>query len=330
MLSLVLPTYNEAKNIESTLTEITAAIGTLPHEIIVADDDSPDGTWRIAESLRPRFKNLKVIRRTVNRGLSPAVVDGFRVASGDVLMVMDADGQHDPRLIPTLYEKVRSGKTIVVASRYVPGGSVGDWVSGRRVLSTVATSLAGWLSAVPVRDPLSGFFAVDRAAYRLIERSVHPVGFKILLEILAKLPRGSTGAEVPLHFRARAGGESKLSTRVQWQFLCQVARLTCVRVTRSLSLSLFLIVCALAAVILLPRIITLLPIYRDPALRANVNATIRAAAEREGMLLSGFSIREIASDHVDVRYRNYRRGDDAVTCMRFPFDHSITLPCGAL
>ena len=162
MLSLVLPTYNEAENIPELLPQIKKVLKKVPHEIIVVDDNSPDETWRVAQELAHNTDNVHVIRRIDRRGLSSAVIDGFLAAKGDVLMVMDADGQHDMEKLPELYEAAQKNNGIAIGSRYVKGGSIGEWDEQRYFMSRMATGLAKKLCKVQVQDPMSGFFAVTR------------------------------------------------------------------------------------------------------------------------------------------------------------------------
>jgi dolichol-phosphate mannosyltransferase len=219
MLSLILPTYNEKENLPQILRKLSAVLTGIRHEIIVVDDDSPDETWRVAQQLAGQSDALRVIRRVGRRGLSSAVIEGFLAARGTVLAVADADGQHDLSLIPALYEKVTGGAALAVGSRYAQGGSVGAWDERRHMMSRIATNLAMRLCKVRVSDPMSGFFAIDRTAFEEILPRLNPMGFKILLDLLVHAPAGMRAVEVPFTFGARAHGESKLSRRVQIEFL---------------------------------------------------------------------------------------------------------------
>jgi dolichol-phosphate mannosyltransferase len=219
MLSLVLPTYNEADNLPELIPALETLLAGLPYEIIVVDDDSPDGTWRVALDLARQRDRVRVIRRVGRRGLSSAVVEGFLAAKGDVLAVADADGQHDLALLPKLYEAVLGGANVAVGSRYAEGGSVGDWDERRHLLSRIATGLAIRLCKVAVQDPMSGFFALDRATFEKALPRLNPKGFKILLDLLVHAPDGTRARELPFRFGARTRGESKLSRRVQIEFL---------------------------------------------------------------------------------------------------------------
>jgi dolichol-phosphate mannosyltransferase len=218
-LSVILPTYNEAKNLPVLLPKIVEFLRDVRHEVIVVDDDSPDGTWRVGEELGDRFEEVRVVRRVGRRGLASAVIEGFLAAKGAVFVAADADGQHDFRLLTELLAAVEGGAGLAIASRYVPGGSVGAWDERRHALSRMATRLAQRLCRVPVADPMSGFFAVSRPTFAAALSGLNPVGFKILLDLLVHLPPGTTVREIPLQFGNRLHGETKLSRLVQLEFL---------------------------------------------------------------------------------------------------------------
>lgn len=219
MLSLILPTYNEAENLPELLPKIEAALKNIPHEVIIVDDDSPDRTWQIAQRLASQEDDLHVVRRMGRRGLSSAVVEGFLSAKGDILVVADADGQHDLALLPALHDAVTKGANVAIGSRYTEGGSVGGFDERRYTLSRIATRLAQMLCRVEVADPMSGFFAIDRATFEAALSELNPKGFKILLDLLVHLPPGSKAKEIPFTFGKRLHGESKLSRRVQIEFI---------------------------------------------------------------------------------------------------------------
>ena len=218
-ISVILPTYNEAQNLPTVVAEIEGALEGHELEILVVDDDSPDRTWERARELGREREHLRVIRRVGRRGLSSAVIEGFLAARGEVLAVMDADGQHDAHLLPQLLEAVTGGADIAIGSRYIEGGSVGAWDERRHLLSSVATRLSQRLCRVEVQDPMSGFFAIESQAFAEVLPRLNPMGFKILLDILVHLPRGSRATELPFRFGNRLHGESKLTPRVQIQFL---------------------------------------------------------------------------------------------------------------
>lgn len=229
-LTVVVPTYCEAANLPDLVAQIHAATTTagIETEILVVDDNSPDDTISVCEELATRFP-LRLITRTHERGLSSAVVAGMREATGDVLMCMDADLSHPPTAVPELYRAVAAGSDdqqpdcdFVVGSRYVPGGKTDDdWGALRLLNSLIATWLARPLS--DVRDPMAGFFALRRETF---EQAVEldPVGWKIGLELIVKCGCRHV-RELPIHFRDRQHGESKLNLREQWNYLRHLRRL---------------------------------------------------------------------------------------------------------
>ncbi|HOW42767.1 MAG TPA: glycosyltransferase family 2 protein [Candidatus Omnitrophota bacterium] len=221
LISIIVPTYNEAQNINELLNRVHAALNGIEHEIIVVDDDSPDKTWEIAENRSKADSWVRVIRRK-DRGLSKAVVAGFNEAKGELLGVIDADLQHDERILPEMIKKIEVAP-IVVGSRYVEGGGVGDWKLDRKIKSWLATKVAALILNVSVNDPMAGFFIVKKDVYQRVKEKVNPQGFKILLEILYHA--NVAVAEVPYQFRTRLAGESKLSSKVVIEYFKQVIRL---------------------------------------------------------------------------------------------------------
>jgi dolichol-phosphate mannosyltransferase len=218
-LSVVLPTYNEAENLPEIIPRLEQSLRGLVYEIIVVDDDSEDRTWEVARRLAVTCPQIIVIRRVGRRGLASAVLEGFLAARGDVLAVADADGQHDFAVLPEFYAAVRAGANIVVASRYVAGGSLEALDPRRQTLSRVATRLARGLGRVPVEDPLSGLFAIDRPTFEASLPRLNPRGFKILLDILLHMPPGTSVREFPFVVGRRLHGDSKLARHVQLEFL---------------------------------------------------------------------------------------------------------------
>ena len=210
-LSIIVPTYNEAQNIPELFKRIEDSLRGIPHEIVVVDDDSPDGTASLARALGG--EKVKVYKRDRRMGLTSAVLDGVKLAESDLIAVMDADLQHPPELLPKMLEKIEEGHDIVIASRYVEGGGVRGWSPIRRLISRGAVALAHLLlpKTRSVRDPVSGFFLVKGAIMRDL-KVANPSGFKVLLEVLAKASYGSV-AEVPYVFEARRRGKSKLNLK---------------------------------------------------------------------------------------------------------------------
>ncbi len=224
-VSVIIPTYNERDNLDELFQRISHALKKEGYEfeIIVVDDDSPDGTWQYAMELAEKYP-VKVIRRTDEKGLSSAVIRGFKEAGGDVFVVMDADLQHPPEKIPELVKAIEEGADIAIASRYIPGGGVENWYWYRKLISKGAI-MVGRLALPKIRDikdPVSGFFALKREVVEGVE--LNPIGFKILMEILIK-GRYQKVVEVPFKFGLRKAGESKLGGKTIISYLKHVYRL---------------------------------------------------------------------------------------------------------
>ncbi len=217
---MVVPTYNERDTLPELVERLHRALGG-GYELVVVDDSSPDGTAEVAEELAARYP-VRVVRRPGKLGLGSAVLDGARAAAGPVVVVMDADLSHPPEAVPELARALRAGADVAVGSRYVPGGGVRGWPVRRRVMSRVAVLLARVWLGERVRDPVSGFFAVRREA--LLDRSLQGLGYKILLEVLAR-HRGCRVAEVPYVFADRRAGRSKLGAHEVWNYLRLLWRL---------------------------------------------------------------------------------------------------------
>ena len=223
-VSIVIPTYREVSNIAAITKRTNLALqsSNISHEILFVDDDSQDGSLELCKELAADYP-VRIIVRTENRGLSPAVIEGIENAIGDYIVVMDADLSHPPEKIPEMISLLESGEAdFVVGSRYVEGGSLGDeWGFFRRFNSRVATWMA--LPLVKISDPMSGFFSfrrVDIPPHQLLS----PIGYKIGLELLIKggfvRPR-----EVPIHFVDRLEGESKMTLAEQVKYLRHLRRL---------------------------------------------------------------------------------------------------------
>lgn len=209
--SIILPTYNERENLPKLL-EALRGLQLPDWEAIVVDDASPDGTGQLADELARTFP-VRVIHRSGKLGLSSAVVDGLRAGQGQSLVVMDADLSHDPVIIPQLLRHLEQGRELAVGSRFVTGGGMEGWPARRQFMSRVATLLAQALFRVPVRDPMSGYFAVRREFFERVAPKLHPRGYKILLELIVR-GRPASFAEVGFIFRDRLYGKSKVTTTV--------------------------------------------------------------------------------------------------------------------
>lgn len=221
-LSIVIPTYNESKNIGPLAERLQAVLsGHFEYEVIIVDDNSPDDTAGVVNALSPDLC-FSVIKRVTERGLSSAVLAGIAKAQYPYVQVMDADLSHPPEAIPALYEAAeREQADIVVGSRYVKGGSTDDaWTFFRRLNSWGATVLA--LPLVNIKDPMAGFFLFRKS---ILEGSrLDPIGYKILLEIIVKSGTKKV-SEVPIHFSQRLYGKSKLSLKEQLNYFRHVLKL---------------------------------------------------------------------------------------------------------
>ncbi len=226
--SIVIPTYNESGGIErliATLTEVFQANG-LDGELVVVDDNSPDGTGAIVDSLTGRYP-VRCLHRPGKLGLSSGVIDGWRFArpESEALGAIDADFSHDPKIVPAMVAALASGKYgLAVGSRYVKGGGITNWPLKRKITSIVACMLAWPLT--PIRDITSGFILVKRTALEGVE--LDPIGFKIGLEVAAKAKYGKA-LEVPYVFTDRVVGESKLNGKEITNYLRQLRRIYATR-----------------------------------------------------------------------------------------------------
>ena len=247
VLSLVVPTYDEAANIEPLLRSLHGVLTerNVGFEILVVDDDSPDRTWEIAGRLVSELPGLRVIRRTGASGLATAVTCGWAHARGAILGVIDGDGQHPPAVVADLLDAMADRTDVAVASRHVPGGGVSNWSALRRLLSRGAQALG--LLLLPgtvgrVTDPMSGYFLVQRDV--IAGTDLDPVGYKILLEVLARCDIRRV-AERPYVFLERERGESKVSAGHYVGYLRHLMRLR-LHPLRSRALVRYLAVTALA------------------------------------------------------------------------------------
>lgn len=226
--SLIIPTYNEGQNVSKIVSQLTKLLdASLPgdYELILVDDNSPDETWKIAQSLTASYPQLQVMRRIEERGLSTAVIRGWQAARGEILGVIDADLQHPPEILLKLLAEIHRGADLAVASRHVEGGGVSDWSVIRRFLSRGAQTLG--LLILPgvigrVTDPMSGYFMVRRSC--LEGKTLSPVGYKILIETLGRGDVRWIG-EVGYVFQERQEGESKVTSKQYVEYLQHLVRL---------------------------------------------------------------------------------------------------------
>ncbi len=215
MISVILPTYNEVDNINIIIPKIAKIfeISKINGEIIIVDDNSPDGTASVAEKYSVDFP-VKVFVRTADRGLSKSVLKGFELAKGEICIVMDADLSHPVEKIPDMIRPIMSNECdATIGSRNIQGGGSTEWPLSRRIISKAAGLMAKGL--IGLTDPTSGFMAVRKSI--LDNVNIDPMGWKIVLEIAVKAnPRIK---EIPIVFSQRQKGKSKLGFTAQYEYI---------------------------------------------------------------------------------------------------------------
>lgn len=211
-LTVVVPTYNEYGNVTELLERITASLKGVDFDVVFVDDGSPDGTAGLLERLGKNHGNVTVHRRPRKIGLASAVLEGIILAKADAIAVIDADLQHPPELLPQMYQKLKEGYDIVIASRYHRRGGIEDWSLWRKMVSKGANILAHIVlpRTRKIRDPMSGYFLFKMEVLNGIR--LNPTGFKILLEVLSE-GEYNAAIEVPYIFKPRQKGGSKLGFR---------------------------------------------------------------------------------------------------------------------
>lgn len=220
VLSVVVPTFNECDNVAEIVAHLDAALAGIEWEVVFVDDDSTDGTPAALRALARRDARVRYLHRIGRRGLASAVVEGIQSTGAPYVAVIDADLQHDERLLPRMLSELQASQTdLIVGSRYLEEGGVADWASRRQTISRIATRLAQALMRANLTDPMSGFFMVKRDAFDQAVRRLSSIGYKILLDILMSARPPLTVAEVPYVFRNRVHGESKLDSAVTWEYL---------------------------------------------------------------------------------------------------------------
>jgi dolichol-phosphate mannosyltransferase len=221
-LAIVVPTYNERDRLKDLVERIFAsyAADRIDGEIVIVDDNSPDGTGALADELASRYR-VTVLHRAGKMGLGTAVVEGFAAASAPVVGVIDADLSHPPDLLPRMLAVMQSTSAdVVIGSRYIPGGGTRGWGFGRLLMSRFACLLAR--SVTPIRDATSGFFLMRRTLARDVRISAG--GFKICLELLVR-GRPASVVEIPYVFVGRTAGESKMNLKEALGYLKQLVEL---------------------------------------------------------------------------------------------------------
>jgi len=219
-LAVVIPTLNERDNVPLIVERLNRVLAGIAWEVIFVDDDSPDGTADAVRAIAGRQPNIRCIQRLGRRGLSSACIEGMLASAAAYLAVMDGDLQHDEALLPRMLEKIKADRLdVVIASRHIGDGGLGDMEQSRVAISGFATRLSRMVVKADLSDPMSGFFMIERSAFTGAMRRLSGQGFKILLDLFASTPRPFAFAELPLRFRERLHGESKLDTLVAWEYL---------------------------------------------------------------------------------------------------------------
>ena len=223
-LTVVIPTLNERDNIEPLVELLDGVLDTVSWEVIFVVDDSPDGTAERIREIGRRDRRVRCLQRIGRRGLTTACIEGALATSAPYIAIMDADMQHDETLLPRMLAILKSEPVdLVVGSRHVAGGGIGGWDAGRAKMSAVAARLSRIICKAEIADPMSGFFMLRREVLDGALRRLSGQGFKILLDILASSPRPLRVSELPYEFRERQHGESKLDTRIAWEYMMLIA-----------------------------------------------------------------------------------------------------------
>jgi dolichol-phosphate mannosyltransferase len=220
LLSVVIPTFNEAKNVRELVSRLDATLKGIAWEAIFVDDNSPDGTAAEAKALSATDDRVRCIKRLGRRGLASACIEGIMSSSATYVVVIDADLQHDERILPRMLSLLTNDSAdLVIGSRYIPGGSADAFVSSRASFSKLANKIAQMLLGVSVSDPMSGFFMMRRDRFEQVAGELSSIGFKILLDIMVTARGHLRVVEVPYEFRARLHGESKFDAQIGLEFL---------------------------------------------------------------------------------------------------------------
>ncbi len=219
-LTIIVPTLNEVDNVAPLITQLETVLRSISWSVLFVDDDSNDGTYEVLRTLAFDRPHVQAIRRIGRKGLSSACIEGMAMATSSYVAVMDADLQHDEHLLMpmlTLMEERRLD--LVAASRFLRGGSVGPLSARRACMSRVANTLSAWLCGVRLSDPMSGYFILKKSLFHEVYRGLSGHGTKILLDIITAARRPLHCAELPLRFRERLSGDSKLDAQVIWEFV---------------------------------------------------------------------------------------------------------------
>ena len=223
-LCVVVPVLNERDNIPVLVDKLRAALHGIAWEVVFVDDDSSDGTRDAVAAIGRVDSRVRLLHRLGRRGLASAFIEGAQCSLARYVAAMDGDLQHDETLLPEMLAVLRSEPVdIVVGSRYVPGGDLGEWSRQRASMSGLATRLSRTVLRAEVADPMSGFFMLPRPVFDRAARRLSAIGFKILLDLMASLPEPPRVRELPYRFRPRVAGASKLDAGVLLDFALLLA-----------------------------------------------------------------------------------------------------------
>lgn len=220
VLSVVVPTFNESKNVHALVESLEACLATCAWEVIFVDDNSPDRTAALVRQIARTRPHVRCLQRFGRRGLSSAVIEGIASSSAPYVAVIDGDMQHDETLLPRMLGLIADQNLdLIVGSRYVSGGGMGGLSAARRAMSKFATRLSGAIMQFDLTDPMSGFFMVRREAFIAAAPYLSGAGYKILLDFVASAPAPLRHMELPYEFRPRLHGESKIDAMVLFEYL---------------------------------------------------------------------------------------------------------------
>jgi dolichol-phosphate mannosyltransferase len=218
-LCIVIPVLNERDNIAPLVASLHKVLEGRSWEVMFVDDDSRDGTREAIRKVAETDPHIRLLHRIGRRGLASAFIEGAQASLSPVIAAMDGDMQHDETLLPQMLDAIQQGRAaMVIGSRHVAGGGMGDWNSTRIGMSNLATRLAGLVLRTNVTDPMSGYFMLTRETFNAASRRLSAIGFKILLDIIASLPTPPKILELPYTFRTRQHGQSKLDAGVLLDF----------------------------------------------------------------------------------------------------------------
>ena len=275
-LSLVIPTFNESANIVPLLERLRNTLGPAGWEAVFVDDDSPDGTSSLIREIAMTDPRVRVVQRIGRRGLSSACIEGMLASSAPYIAVMDADLQHDESILPRMRDMIKAERLdLVVGSRNIEGGSMGEFSKERVMLSGLGSRLSRAVCKCTLSDPMSGFFIIRRTFFEEVQYRLSGLGFKILVDLVASSQRPVQFAEVPYSFRLREHGESKLDIIVGIEYLQLLLDKTIGHIVPS-RFVLFSLVGAVGLLVHLTVLGLLFVVAKYPFLYAQAGATVVA------------------------------------------------------